>query len=69
MLITRTSILSGKESTMDLPITVEQIAKWQSGELIQDVFPDLPKEQREFLLSGITPEEWEKAFPPEDDDE
>lgn|SRR3954464_12650217 len=29
---------------------------------IQDVFPLMSKEDREFLISGITPEEWNKVF-------
>lgn len=29
---------------------------------IQDVFPLMSKEDREFLISGITPEEWNKIF-------
>jgi len=29
---------------------------------IQDAFPLMSKEDREFLISGITPEEWNKVF-------
>ena len=61
------SALSGKLNTMELPITYERILEWErSYTLIQDAFPDLSSEQREFLLSGATPEEWDRAFPPED---
>ncbi len=36
---------------------------WQmKGQFIQTAFADLPAEQREFLLTGITPEEWRKLF-------
>ena len=28
--------------------------------LIQDVFPELTNDEREFIMTGITPEEWEK---------
>lgn len=68
MLITKTSRFSGRLNTLDLPITLERIEAWrQSGALIQHAFPDLTADQREFLLSGVTAEEWDAAFPPEDD--
>jgi hypothetical protein len=37
----------------------------RDGELIQDIFPELSAEQREFILTGYTPEDWLKMFPPE----
>ena len=56
----RTSELTGKVNQMDLPITVEDIKAWQcSGDLIQRRFPNLDAAQREFLLTGSTPEEWD----------
>lgn len=60
--VINTSILTGKEHAMLLPVTQEQIDRWQGGELVQDVFPHLDDSQREFLVNGITPEEWGKAF-------
>jgi hypothetical protein len=33
--------------------------RWQKGELIQRVFPSLSDDDREFLLSGTTPKEWD----------
>ena len=62
MIVKRTSIISGRESEMDLPVTQEQIERWSGGELIQRVFPDLTSDQREFLISGITPEEWNSIY-------
>ena len=50
--------------TMVLPVEPELVQAWidhPSG-LIQDVFPGLSVDQREFLLSGMTPEDWERAF-------
>jgi hypothetical protein len=70
MLIERKSIFTGVVSQMELPITQAQLDRWQNtGALIQDVFPHLSPEQREFLQSGATPEEWDRLFPEEDDDE
>ena len=54
------SMLSGKVNSMVLPTTQGKIEYWlQSGELIQNVMPDLNDNQREFLMSGITPREWD----------
>jgi len=60
--VQRKSILSGKYNTMQLDVTEEQLKRHRDGELIQDVFPHLPAEEREFIMSGITPEEWEKIY-------
>ena len=59
MLITKQSVMTGEKNTMLLPVTNEQIDRWQSGELIQNVFPHQTPSEREFLISGVTPEEWD----------
>jgi len=70
MLVKKTSIFSGDTNEMELDITQEQMDRWQKGgELIQNVFPHLSPEQREFLMSGATPEEWDRLFPEEDEEE
>lgn len=62
MEITRTSTVSGITRTLDLPVTQEQIDKWTEGALAQNVFPNLTPDQREFLMTGITAEEWRDLF-------
>lgn len=62
MKISRESIVSGKVNTMELNITESQIKKYQDGALIQDAFPNLDVNEREFLLTGMTPEEWEQTM-------
>ena len=64
MLIRKRSMLTDKNNTMDLPITPAQLLAWNQGHCIrtQQVFPDLDAGQREFLISGTTPEEWTAAF-------
>ena len=42
---------------------------WQDGIMIQDAFPSLDKEQREFLITGLTPAEWSHMCGYEDEDE
>ena len=63
MLITKASRISGNVSSMDLNITIEQFARIESGiELIQNIVPHLSSDEREFLITGITPQEWDKLF-------
>jgi hypothetical protein len=62
MKITRQSPFSGKVNTMDIPVTQEQFDRWQRGELIQDAMSNLSAGEREFIMTGITPEEWDDAF-------
>lgn len=62
MLVRRKSKLTGKVHEMHIDITVEQINRWCKGELIQNVCPHLSSDEREFLISGITPTEWHNHF-------
>lgn len=62
MKITKVSPLSGKETTLDLNVTEEQLLRWKLGDLIQDVMPDLTPDEREFLISGVAPGEFELLF-------
>tara|TARA_A100001515_G_scaffold117324_1_gene99271 strand:+ start:148 stop:354 length:207 start_codon:yes stop_codon:yes gene_type:complete len=68
MQITKTSVHSGITRTLDLDVTFEEIAAWQAGELIQVAMPRLDADGREFIKAGITAEEWEEIFPPEEDE-
>ena len=61
--VIQVSPISGNINTMELPIRQGQIEYRQaSGELVQNVFPHLNADEREFLMTGITPEEWSTAF-------
>jgi hypothetical protein len=63
MTITRISQLSGVTRTRDLPVTEDQMSRFQGGgETIQDIFPQLSSSDREFLKTGITDEEWDATF-------
>jgi hypothetical protein len=62
MEITKKSTLTGKIHTMNLNVTQEQLDRWQRGTLIQTAIPQLRPDEREFLISGITPKEWEETF-------
>jgi len=58
MKITRKSGLTGAINTRDLDITPKQYTQYLSGTLAQLAFPHLSADDREFLITGITPEEW-----------
>ena len=68
MLVTRKSMATGKEHTMDLPVTQEQLDRYATGTvLLQDAFPGLPAPYVEFIKTGITPVEWEMEIVDEED--
>lgn len=69
MLITRKSIWSNKERTLDIPVTEEQIDAWESGTLIQKAMPHLTPSEREFLITGMTDEEWNEMNAEDKEDE
>lgn len=58
MEISKRSIISGKVTTRDLDVSQEQFNRWNNGESIQSVFTNLNASDREFLMTGITDEEW-----------
>ena len=62
MKITKVSILSKIERSIDLDVTAEEIKAWKAGMLIQDAMPRLNENEREFIMTGITAEEWEKQY-------
>lgn len=69
MEITRKSRISGKTRTVDLPITPEQLADYCGGALVQHAFPHLSAADREFFISGVTQDEWNEAFPDDDEED
>jgi len=62
MKITKTSIQSGITRTLDLDVTLDEYASWRGGQLIQNAMPRLNADEREFIKTGVTTEEWEEMF-------
>ena len=54
--------MTGNVHEMDLDITEDQLNDWNQGQLIQDVMPELSPEAREFLITGITSDEWDSLM-------
>ena len=68
--VTKTSQFSGKSNTMELDVTMAQLERFERREdLVQNIFPHLNADEREFLMTGCTPEEWDAMFPEENAEE
>ena len=63
MLLRKCSSYSGKMHSMELPVTHEEVMIWyRSGKFIEDVLPTLNVDQREFLMTGIIPQERQEKW-------
>ena len=59
MNITKTSQSSGNISSMEIDVTEDQLRAWSiGGKMIQEAMPNISPDEREFIKTGITPEEW-----------
>ena len=64
--LTRTSPVTNDRNTMFLPgVTKEEVTSFlqdrDSQPLIQDAFPHLDEDQREFILTGMTPKDFKRV--------
>jgi hypothetical protein len=62
MKVRRKSGLTGNTSIMEIDVNPMQIFAWQNGELAQNAMPNLSPDEREFIMTGITPDEWASVF-------
>ena len=64
--VTRISQISGKSHTLTLPMSesefITRYTRYRGGAYIQDAFDNLKAPLREFISTGITPEEWRDTF-------
>jgi hypothetical protein len=68
--IIRYSPLTGKFNKATMILNEEQYNRWRHhGDLIQNAMPHLDNEEREFIMSGYTPEDWAAMFPPDEEEE
>lgn len=69
-LLTRDSDFTGVTHTMHLQVTPEALMRWiedPSSPHVQDAFPHLNDDEREFIKTGVTSEEWDALLTPEDE--
>ena len=63
MLIRRKSVVSGTIRSRNIPVNPEDFLAWENNlGSIEDLMPYLNDVDREFILSGMTPDEWKEAF-------
>ena len=62
MQITRRSLATGIERTKEINCTQKEYDLWLGGELVQNAFPNLSADDREFIMTGMTPDEWDETF-------
>jgi len=63
ILITKVDPFTGKTNQRLIDITREQLEQYEKGgKCIQDAFPHLTPDEREFIMTGITPDSWNAAF-------
>jgi len=74
MKVTRRHPFTGDYNTIELPITNADYLAWanasddSSMRFTQVAFPDLTADQREFLITGLPPGEFDALFPDTEDD-
>tara|TARA_B100000902_G_scaffold27009_1_gene32541 strand:- start:691 stop:897 length:207 start_codon:yes stop_codon:yes gene_type:complete len=60
--VKRVSPLSGQTNSMFLDISAEQIEEWNKPpsqrRYIQEIFPNLTQDEREFIMTGYTSADW-----------
>lgn len=68
-LFTKISEYSGKQNSMEIPISHAEYVDYlhDRNAKIQNTFPQLTDDQREFLMTGITPDEWNEIFKDHDE--
>ena len=66
VLVHATCDMDGSETSMTFTMNVDtfgqKLRQWQNGEMVQNVFPMLTADEREFLMTGITPDKWNAMF-------
>ena len=61
--VEKKSGISGKNNVMEIAFDYEHFMQWHvDGKPIQKALPYLTPDEREFMMTGITPEEWEETF-------
>jgi hypothetical protein len=65
-LVMNSSMFGGPEKSKIFNIPFSEFSKhyaaYENGMLIQDAFPLLTTSEREFLITGITDDEWDELF-------
>ncbi len=63
--VIRVSPLTGNTNKMYMNISDDQIKEWNNPNrtrLIQDIFPNLNDDEREFIMTGYTVADWRAIY-------
>lgn len=53
---------------LDIELDLDDYMRWFNGEeLIQNALPELTDDEREFLMTGLTGEDWDSIFETEEE--
>ena len=66
IIFTGPCVATGK--MVSVAVSGSGLEAYHKGALIQEAFPDLSKQDREFLVSGYSAEGWNQLFPPEEEE-
>ena len=58
----RKNIFTGEMNSMVFEISPLQLAMYDNGANVQDSFPQLSASEREFIISGVLPEDQDKYW-------
>lgn len=53
-------VFTGKEHSIEVP--TDGLLRWLGGDPIQVAMPSVSADDREFLISGISPDGWKETF-------
>lgn len=67
MLIRRRSPTTGQINERTILITKSAWDKWCAGTVIQIAMSGLTPDEREFILTGMTPDDWRNTFGGDDE--
>jgi hypothetical protein len=62
MQVTRTNPFTGEVVTREIAVTEAALVSWKSGTLIQEAMPNVSADDREFIMTGLLPEQWAAIF-------
>ena len=62
--IEKTSPVTGRLNIMEIEMNPNDYVRWKKGGVnIQEALPYLSIDEREFLITGLSPEDWENMYP------
>lgn len=66
MLIMRRSPITNEINELDIAVTQAELDDWYSGTPIQIAMPRISADEREFIKTGLTVEDWNNIFKDEE---